>query len=85
MCANILNIFIFQFYLFPEMLNVPKKLITTIGVCICKITPQDISSCNFSMWHIDWGYKDGNFFNLKFDVCGDGGIFKGVALMQMKL
>jgi hypothetical protein len=37
------------------------------------------------MWHIDWGYKDGNFFNLKFEVCGDAGIFKGVALMQMKL
>jgi len=37
------------------------------------------------MWHIDWGYEDGNFFNLKFEVCGDVGFLKGVALMQMKL
>jgi len=67
------------------MLNVLKKLITTIGVCICKITPQDISSCNFSMWHIDWGYIDGKNFNLKLEVCGNVGFLKGVALMQMKL
>ncbi len=60
-------------------------IITTSGVCICKITPQDISSCNFSMWHIDWGYKDEKKFNLKFEVCGDVGFVKGVALMQMKL
>jgi hypothetical protein len=37
------------------------------------------------MWHIDWGYKDGSFFNLKFEVCGNVGFVKGVALMQMKL
>jgi hypothetical protein len=34
------------------------------------------------MWHIHWGYKDGDFFNLQFEVCGDVGFLKGVALMQ---
>jgi hypothetical protein len=37
------------------------------------------------MWHIDWGYKDEIFFNLKFEMCGNVGFVKGVALMQMKL
>jgi len=32
------------------------------------------------MWHIDWGYKDGNFFNLKFEVCGNVGFFKGCSI-----